>query len=84
MFSNLRYLGKPVELFVIPDIQHGVHILQNPAQRLASQEATVDWFRFWLKGEEDPNRNKADEYTRWRALRKLQERDAESPQEIGR
>jgi hypothetical protein len=70
MFSNLRYLRKPVELFVIPDIQHGVHLLQNPAQRLASQGGTVDWFSFWLKGEEDPDRRKAAQYARWRVLRK--------------
>jgi dipeptidyl aminopeptidase/acylaminoacyl peptidase len=72
MFSNLRYLGKPVELFVIPDIEHGVHILQNPAQRLASQGGTVDWFTFWLKGEEDPVPAKDGQYARWRELRKLQ------------
>ncbi|MCI0720482.1 MAG: hypothetical protein L0338_16155 [Acidobacteria bacterium] len=74
MFSNLRYLQKPVELFVIPDIEHGVHVLQNPAQRLASQGGTVDWFTFWLKGEEDPDRSKAGQYARWRGLRELQER----------
>jgi hypothetical protein len=72
MFSNLRYLQKPVELFVIPDIQHGVHVLQNPAQRLASQGGTVDWFRFWLKSEEDANPSKADQYIRWRQLKSLQ------------
>jgi len=71
MFSNLRYLRKPVELFVIPDIQQGVHLLQNPAQRLASQGGTVDWFCFWLKGEEDPDPKKVAQYTRWRELRKL-------------
>lgn len=72
MFSNLRYLQKPVELFVIPDIQHGVHILQNPAQRLASQGGTVDWFCFWLKNEEDSDPAKAAQYARWRKLRDLQ------------
>ncbi len=72
MFSNLRYLRKPVELFVIPDIQHGVHLLQNPAQRLASQGGTVDWFSFWLKGEEDPDPKKKTQYVRWREFRKLQ------------
>lgn len=72
MFSNLRYLRKPVELFVIPDIQHGVHLLQNPEQRLASQGGTVDWFSFWLSDQEDPDPNKAAQYARWRELRKLQ------------
>jgi hypothetical protein len=73
IFSNLRYLRKPVEVFAIPNIEHGAHILQNPAQRLASQGGTVDWFCFWLKGEEDPDPAKSEQYTRWRELRKLQE-----------
>jgi hypothetical protein len=73
MFSNLRHLGKPVELFVIPDIEHGTHVLQNPAQRLASQGGTVDWFAFWLKDEEDTDPAKVDQYIRWRDLRRLQD-----------
>jgi hypothetical protein len=32
----------------------------------------VDWFCFWLKGEEDPDPDKAEQYKRWRELRKLQ------------
>ena len=68
MFSNLRYLHKPVEFYVIPDIDHGTHVLQNPAQRLASQGGTVDWFCFWLKGEQDPDPSKAGEYARWQAF----------------
>jgi hypothetical protein len=75
IFTLLRRLNKPVELFVIPDIQHGVHQLQNPAQRIASLSGTVDWFRFWLKGEEDPDPAKREQYARWRKLRKLQEKN---------
>jgi dipeptidyl aminopeptidase/acylaminoacyl peptidase len=71
VFSNLRYLGKPVELSVIPDIEHGAHILQNPAQRLSSQGGTVDWFSFWLRGEEDSSPQKASQYARWRQLREV-------------
>ncbi|MGA9883517.1 MAG: hypothetical protein WBQ34_07350 [Candidatus Acidiferrales bacterium] len=78
LFSNLRYLGKPVELTVIPDIDDGVHLLQNPRQRLVSEGETVDWFCFWLKGEEDPNPSKSAEYARWRMLRQLQEREMTS------
>jgi len=33
----------------------------------------MGWFSFWLKGEEEPA--KADQYTRWRGLRKLQEQN---------
>ena len=73
MFSNLKSLAKPVELFLIPDIQHGVHILTNPRQRLASQGGTVDWFCFWLKGESDPDPTKAEQYRRWQRLRQLKQ-----------
>jgi dipeptidyl aminopeptidase/acylaminoacyl peptidase len=75
LFSVLRYLGKPVDLTVIPDIEEGVHILQNPQQRLVSEGETVDWFCFWLKGEEDENPDKAAEFARWRILRQLQKHD---------
>jgi len=30
----------------------------------ASQQGNVDWFRFWLKGEEDPDPAKAEQYAR--------------------
>jgi dipeptidyl aminopeptidase/acylaminoacyl peptidase len=69
IFSELRYLKRPVELFVIPDIERGVHLLQNPAQRLASEGGTVDWFCFWLKDEQDPDPAKHLEYQRWLKLK---------------
>lgn len=68
-FSGLSRLGKPVDLLYIPT---GKHILEKPWDRLASQQATVDWFCFWLKGEEDPDPAKADQYARWRQLKRLQ------------
>jgi hypothetical protein len=71
MFSRLRQLKKPVELFVAPDIEHGSHGLQNPSQCLAVQEGAVDWFDFWLNGHEDPNAAKAEQYARWRHLSEL-------------
>jgi hypothetical protein len=37
------------------------------------QGGAVDWFRFWLKGEEDPDPAKAEQYARWRGLKKLQD-----------
>src|SRR6266850_542262 len=49
------------------------HILTNPAVRMASQGGSVDWFRFWLQDYEDPDPAKAEQYVRWRELRKLQE-----------
>lgn len=49
VYSRARRLGKTVELFVIPDIEHGSHFIQNPAQCLASQQGAVDWFDSWLR-----------------------------------
>ena len=39
---------------------------------MASQGGSVDWFRFWLQGYEDPDPAKAEQYKRWRGLRKMQ------------
>lgn len=68
-YAGLRYLHKPVELVMLNTHEH---VLTNPAERLASQGGSVDWFRFWLKGEEDPDPAKVEQYARWRELRKLQ------------
>ena len=68
-FSGLTRLNEPVDMIYIPD---GVHILEKPWNRMVSQQASVDWFCFWLKGEEDPDPAKAEQYKRWRELRKLQ------------
>jgi len=69
-YSGLSRLGKPVELIYIPD---GTHVLEKPWDRMVSQQGNVDWFCFWLKGEEDPDPTKAEQYVRWRGLRKGQE-----------
>jgi dipeptidyl aminopeptidase/acylaminoacyl peptidase len=75
VFARLRYLKKPVEFYVVPDSEHGSHATQNPAQILAIQQGSVDWFDFWLNGHEDPSPHKAQQYERWRTLRKLHEMD---------
>ena len=64
-YAGLRYLQKPVDLVILNTDEH---VLTNPSVRLASQGGSVDWFRFWLKNEEDPNPTKAEQYTRWRML----------------
>jgi dipeptidyl aminopeptidase/acylaminoacyl peptidase len=75
-YAALRYLNKPVDLLVVGSEQH---ILTNPAARMASQGGTVDWFRFWLKNEEDPDPAKQEQYRRWRELHKLQETKTAAP-----
>jgi hypothetical protein len=52
-----------VDLIYFPK---GEHLLQKPLERLTSEQGSVDWFRFWLQGFEDPSSNKADQYDRWK------------------
>jgi len=68
-FAALRTLDKPVEMIYMQD---GVHILVKPWERMISQQGNVEWFAFWLKGEEDPDPTKAEQYARWRGLREVQ------------
>ena len=62
VITGLSRLNKPVELLYIPG---GVHVLEKPWDRIASQQGDVDWFCFWLNGEEDPDPAKAEQYARW-------------------
>ena len=69
-FIALRRLHKPVELIYEA---HGMHPVVKPWDRMTSQQGNVDWLLFWLKGEEDPDPAKAEQYNRWHELRKQQE-----------
>src|SRR6266699_1918701 len=69
-YAALRYLKKPVDLIML---QAGTHVMTNPTQRFTAETSNVDWFRFWLQDYEDPVPEKADQYTRWRKLRKLRD-----------
>jgi dipeptidyl aminopeptidase/acylaminoacyl peptidase len=64
-FVGLRRLGKPVELIWLPE---AAHELVRPIERLAAQQGDVDWFSFWLKGEEDTDPGKGPQYRRWEKL----------------
>ena len=76
-YSASVRLGKLVEMVIMPD---GEHYLRKPWERMVDSQGNVDWFCFWLKGEEDPDPAKAEQYARWRELRKLQEQNARQPQ----
>jgi dipeptidyl aminopeptidase/acylaminoacyl peptidase len=73
-YIALKRLHKPVELIYLP---HGTHMLVKPWDRLTSQQGEVDWMVFWLKGEEDPDPSKAEQYVRWHELQKLQQGENE-------
>jgi hypothetical protein len=66
IYASLRIQNRPVEMLYLPN---GQHILQNPSELMASQEGDVDWFRFWLKDEEDRDPAKNAQYRRWEKLR---------------
>jgi dipeptidyl aminopeptidase/acylaminoacyl peptidase len=70
-YAALARLGKPVEMVVTKD---GEHVLQKPWERAISQQGNVDWFVFWLKGEQDRDPAKASQYDRWRHLKERMER----------
>ncbi len=78
-FMGLSDQGRPVDFIYLPN---GTHLLSKPTERLVSQQGNVDWFCFWLKGEEDPDPAKAEQYERWRELRKLQERNEKRPVDV--
>jgi len=65
-YSSLTQLGKPVEFVLLP---RATHLLVKPWERMISQQGNVDWFAFWLKGEEDADPTKRQQYERWRSLR---------------
>jgi len=75
LIVTLRELKKPVEMFIYANEQH---LKNQPMHRYEIYERNLDWMKFWLMGEEDPAPEKAGQYVRWRALRKLQEQDRES------
>jgi hypothetical protein len=66
-YALLRRQGKPVEVVIFP---RGLHQLRRPQERLDSLQGNVDWFRFWLKGEEDGDPAKSAQYERWREMKK--------------
>ena len=69
-YVYLQEASKPVEKYVFRD-EH--HIKWHPRNKKAVAVRAVDWMKFWLKGEEDYDPAKADQYKRWRELRKLHE-----------
>jgi hypothetical protein len=75
-YSMLYRQNKPVEMLWWWK-ENTPHVLIQPAQRYASQQSAVDWFDFWLNGHEDKDPAKAEQYIRWRQLRRV--RDDNSP-----
>lgn len=67
-FAAMSRLSEPVEMAVT---EHGSHLLERPWDRMISLQGNVDWFAFWLKGDEDSDPDKARQYARWRELSRI-------------
>jgi len=72
-YGSLKVHKKPVELHVYSDERH---VKYQPVHRLEIYERNIDWLNFWLRDSEDPDPAKAEQYARWRELRKLQQQQA--------
>jgi hypothetical protein len=74
IYSRLRLLERPVELWAMPKLKNGGHNPQNPAQVLAIQHKAIDWFEYWLNGAADRSPGKKPQYANWKELCALQRR----------
>ena len=66
-YVGLSLLKRPVDFVLIPG---ATHLVVKPRERLIAQQGLVDWFAFWLNGEQDLEPGKAEQYSRWHQLRK--------------
>lgn len=84
VYALLRRQYKPAEMIVIPD---GTHSLSRPSDRMVSLQGNVDWYRFWLLGEERREPVLTGEtvellqaqYARWRQMAELRSADERRP-----
>jgi dipeptidyl aminopeptidase/acylaminoacyl peptidase len=54
------------DVYVFPNEPH---IKFQPRHKLAAYQRNLDWFRFWLLDEEDPGREREQQYVKWREMR---------------
>ena len=71
MADRMNHLGRPADILYFETASHST---TRPRHRLRSLGTGVDWWRFWLKGEEDEDPAKAQQYAHWRDLRGMQDK----------
>ena len=84
IYALLRRQYKPVEMIVIPG---GGHALMMPSERMISLQGNVDWYRFWLKGEQrltpvfalETEASLRSQYQAWQQMRVLKAADDARP-----
>lgn len=62
-----RHFGAPSEFIIYPKTQHNPNL---PTIQRESADRNLDWFAFWLNGEERPGAGKAEQYKRWKDMQK--------------
>lgn len=84
VYGLLRRQFKPAEMVIFPGGSHG---LMTPSDRMISLQGNVDWFRFWLQGEErsepllwgESDMALKDQYRRWQEMARLKQADDARP-----
>jgi dipeptidyl aminopeptidase/acylaminoacyl peptidase len=84
LYALMRRQYKPVELLFFP---HGAHALARPSDRMISLQGNVDWYRFWLKGEQrsqvlvpgETPESLREQYRRWEVMAELKRADDTKP-----
>lgn len=71
MADRLLAFGRPADILYF---QSASHSTTRPRHRLRSLGSNIDWWRFWLMGQEDPDPAKRAQYEHWRSLRDMQAR----------
>ncbi len=66
LYTSLEQLHKPVELYIYAN---ELHMKNQPKHRYEIFERNLDWFRYWLRDEEDSSPEKREQYLRWGRLR---------------
>jgi dipeptidyl aminopeptidase/acylaminoacyl peptidase len=66
LWGAMHEEGKAIEMYVFPE---DTHMLMQPIHMLVNFERQMDWFKFWLRHEEDTAPSKRDQYDRWNRLR---------------
>ncbi|MBT9494774.1 MAG: prolyl oligopeptidase family serine peptidase [Paucibacter sp.] len=78
IYALLRRQYRPAELITIPE---GAHALSRPSERMISLQGNVDWYRFWLKGEQrseivlatETVSSLKEQYERWEQMATLKQ-----------
>lgn len=65
-WTELQRGGAAVEWLEYPNEGH---VKRRPANKWWIFSRNLDWFCFWLKGEEHPGPGKEEQYSRWRLIR---------------